>query len=212
MRFVSRSTSIPIPKVLCAFKSRGKTYILMERIDGDILGNGWTKRSAKSQAEVLTQLKKFIQELRAIPSSTSEGVANVDGGPLLDLRLPGQSPYFGPFRNVQEFHSHLRNGTDFHPGNDPDINRLVTSHHADWPLVFTHADLSSLKILARGDKVVAIMDWESAGWYPAYWEYTTACYVSPRNSFWREGIDHLLDPYPAELAMEKIRQRFFGDY
>jgi len=36
------------------------------------------------------------------------------------------------------------------------------------PYGFTHGDLSSLSILARGDEVVAIVDWEIAGWCPSY--------------------------------------------
>lgn len=38
------------------------------------------------------------------------------------------------------------------------------------PIVFTHGDLSSLNILARVDDIVGIIDWETAGWYPSYWE------------------------------------------
>jgi len=34
--------------------------------------------------------------------------------------------------------------------------------------VFTHGDLSSLNVLVRGDQIVGIIDWETAGWYPSY--------------------------------------------
>ena len=81
-----------------------------------------------------------------------------------------------------------------------------------WPLpVFTHGDLSSLNVLVRGDKIVGVIDWETAGWYPVYWEYTTASQVSPMNSFWREEIDKFLEPMPEALEMETIRQKYFGD-
>ena len=39
------------------------------------------------------------------------------------------------------------------------------------PIVFTHGDLSSFNIVARVDGIVGIIDWETAGWYPSYWEY-----------------------------------------
>lgn len=32
----------------------------------------------------------------------------------------------------------------------------------------------SKKIIVRDAKVVALIDWECAGWYPGYWEYTRA--------------------------------------
>lgn len=81
-----------------------------------------------------------------------------------------------------------------------------------WPPpVFTHGDLSSLNILVRSDEVVGIIDWETAGWYPSYWEYTTACQVNPRNPFWREQIDKFLEPMPGELEMDQVRLKYFGD-
>lgn len=31
------------------------------------------------------------------------------------------------------------------------------------------------------------------------------------NSFWQDEIEKFLDPFPKELAMEKLRQKYFGD-
>ncbi|KAJ5921151.1 hypothetical protein N7466_009477 [Penicillium verhagenii] len=45
-----------------------------------------------------------------------------------------------------------------------------------------------------------------------YWEYTTAYQVNPQNSFWVNEIDKFLQQMPEEeLAMERIRQKYFGD-
>ncbi|KAJ5715183.1 Aminoglycoside phosphotransferase [Penicillium malachiteum] len=130
MQFISQHTSIPVPKVFCAFTRSGWTYILMERIKGDIIGSGW---------------------------------------------------------------------------------ELIEGQNKSWPLIFTHGDLSSLNILVRGDDIVGIIDWETAGWYPSYWEYTSAHQVNPQNSFWVHEIEKFLQPMPEELAMERIRQIRFGD-
>ena len=73
---------------------------------------------------------------------------------------------------------------EFHPDLYSKVNELIAQHEEPYPsLVFTHGDLNSLNILACGDKVVGIVDWETAGWYPSYLEYTTACQVSLHNSF-----------------------------
>jgi thiamine kinase-like enzyme len=77
--------------------------------------------------------------------------------------------------------------------------------------VFTYGDLNSMNIIASGDGVVSIIDWETAEWYPSYWEYITAWNVNPQNQFWREEVDRLLHPMPKELEMEKIRLKYFGD-
>jgi len=106
----------------------------------------------------------------------------------------------------------VRRGVDAHPNHIAEIGRLIAQHDTlQTALVFTHGDLSSLNILASGDDIVGIVDWETAGWYPAYWEYTTAWHVNPQNEFWRDEVDKFLQPMPEELAMEKIRRKYFGD-
>lgn len=57
-----------------------------------------------------------------------------------------------------------------------------------------------------------IIDWETSGWCPTDWEYTTACQVNLYNEFWREEIDKFMEPLPKELKMETIRQRYFGPF
>ena len=193
MRFISQHTSIPVPKVIFAFTNHGRTYIVMERIDGDMVCSGWLNRSEESKTKILSHLKNLIQEMRCLPPPQVGRIANIDGGSLYDCRLSGPSLRFGPFSSIDEFHKHLRGGIELNFNLNPEINRLITLHDGHWPLVYTHGDLSSLNILARGDKIVGIIDWETAGWYPAYWEYTTACQVNPQNSFWREEIERFLD-------------------
>ncbi|KAL5366197.1 kinase-like protein [Aspergillus floccosus] len=188
MRFISQHTSIPVPKVLCAFSRSGSTYIVMERIKGDIIGNGWVKRSESSKEKLLLQLAKMICDMRELQSPQNIGFASVDGGSLFDFRM------------------------EYESGLDPEVQELFEhQNNKSWPLVFTHGDLSSLNILVRGDNIVGIIDWETAGWYPSYWEYTSAYQVNPQNSFWINEIDKFLQPMPEELAMERVRQKYFGD-
>lgn len=159
-------------------------------------------------------LEDMVGEMRSIPNPKIVGVANVDGGSLYHCRLPvtpGTRRRFGPFKDVSDFHRYLRWGTEAHPDHYPEANELITMHKDTWPLCFTHDDLSSLNILVREGDVVGIVDWETAGWYPSYWEYTTAWNVNPQNEFWRKDIDRFFEPKPRELAMEKLRLKYFGD-
>ncbi|MCJ1246430.1 hypothetical protein MMC30_003637 [Trapelia coarctata] len=215
MQFVAEHTSIPVPRVKCAFKHRKTTYIVMERINGEILGHGWSARSKESKTKILSQLRAMNVELHEIPPPKKIGVANVDGGSLYDGRLPANpsgSVRFGPFESVEDFHLFLRRGFTAHTDHFPEVSELIAQHEeGSWPICFTHADLSSLNILVRGENVVGIIDWETSGWYPSYWEYTTASNVNPRNEFWRQEIDNFLDPMPKELAMEQTRMKYFGD-
>lgn len=183
----------------------------MEHIDGEMIGKGWYFRTEESKTKILEQLRDYIHEMRRIPSPG--GVSNVDGGSLFDPRLSVPTWRFGPFASVHLFHEFLHHGLKPDPKLPQEVNHLITHHTGQWPSpTFTHGDLSSLNILAKGDKVVGIIDWETAGWFPSYWEYTTACQVNPQNLFWREEIEKFLDPFPSEQAMEQVRQRYFGDF
>ncbi|KAJ5088797.1 hypothetical protein N7456_012413 [Penicillium angulare] len=210
MQFISQNTSIPVPKVLCSFNHSKKTYIVMEKIKGDIIGNGWVRRSEYSKTKLLSQLAEQIRKMRDIQPPQGTKISSINGESLFDCRLPGTTMRFGPFDTVQEFHRHLREGTEHDPRLPADVQDLISQHDNTWPLVFTHGDLSSLNVLVRGENIVGIIDWETAGWYPSYWEYTTAYQVNPQNSFWIHEIDKFLQPMPEELAMERTRQKYFG--
>ena len=59
-----------------------------------------------------------------------------------------------------------------------DVERLIEMHKEEerkhHKTVFTHGDVSGSNILVKGGKVVVLIDFEMAGFYPEYWEYTTA--------------------------------------
>lgn len=212
MIYIARLTSIPVPKIHLAFTHHGYTYILMERIQGQPIGKGWFERPHASQLKVLESLKGMIAEMRSL-GAQNNAIGSVNGGSLYDPRMPCSTGRFGPFEGVLEFHKYLRNGIEAHSGHNDNVAMLISLHSQEWHSpTFTHGDLSSLNILVRGDKIVGIVDWETAGWYSSYWEYTTACQVNPQNSFWRDEIDKFLEAMPEALAMEHLRQQYFGDF
>lgn len=211
LQFIAAHTSIPVPKVYCAFTHKGCTYILMERIKGDTLIRGWGSRSEESKAKIFSQLKKMVDEMRRLPAP-GHGISDVVGGPLYDERFAGPTSMVGPFETIHDFHLFLRNGFTEPVENYPEINDMMRLQDRHWPMpVFTHGDLSAFNILVRGDDVVGIIDWETAGWYPTYWEYTMACLQGNRMfMWWTEESDRFLDAMPEEVVMENLRLKYFG--
>ena len=53
----------------------------------------------------------------------------------------------------------------------------------------------------KDGKVVGLIDFEMAGFYPEYWEYTTAM-NSNYIKGWKEEIGKFLTPYPTEWDMD----------
>jgi aminoglycoside phosphotransferase len=192
MHFMARNTSIPVPKVHYAFTHKGASYLIMSYIDGQMAAKGWMKRTEESKRQILGQLRDMVAELRAVPPPAGTRVGNVHGGPINDPRLPlpHHQPHWGPFNTVREFHQALIQPLDFANPElviPPDLAevRELLEFYRQFPsgdtLVLTHGDLSSLNVLVRGDAVVGVVDWETAGWFPTYWEYTCAKYVNPQN-------------------------------
>jgi len=66
MKFVAEHTSIPVPKVYCSFVYKGRAFILMERLRGDVLPNAWGRLPEASRQKVYSQLRDMIKELRTL--------------------------------------------------------------------------------------------------------------------------------------------------
>jgi serine/threonine protein kinase len=218
MKFVAEHTSTPVPKVYCSFVYKDRAFILMERIRGDAIPNAWARLPEAARQKVYSQLKDMIQELRSLKPPPGTGVESCVGGELFDSRI-SRCPTFGPFKTIQDFHFWLRDGLtpsgakhNIEDGEWRDIEKMVAMQDASWPPpVFTHGDLNPANIIVRGDKVVGIIDWEFAGWYPHYWEYTSAFYGNVTRTDWQDAVDQFLEPFPAELEMEGTRNRWWGE-
>lgn len=219
MRFIAQNTSLPVPKVWCAFVHKGRTYIVMERIRGQELPRAWGQLSPESRNYCLQQLKDMIHELRSIKSSC-RAVANCRGGSLRDSRLHKDCSRFGPFPDIQSFHRWLRDDIKLadcekieNSKDRNEIRDMILKQDGPWESpVFTHGDLTPFNILVRGDRIAATIDWEFSGWYPHYWEYSSAWYGSRLALEWQSLLHNFLDIYPDELRMDATRQRWWGDF
>ncbi|RMY08738.1 hypothetical protein D0868_04633 [Hortaea werneckii] len=213
MDFVRTNTSIPAPKVYHAFEWKGRVYIVMQKIRAPKLGNLWVHLSDNSKERIFEHLRTVIEQLRNLRAAKGTGVANIDGGPIFDPRLPGNSNW-GPFSCINDFHNVLVDHQDIASITDEnygDLRELAAFYRQPWPQpVFTHGDLSSLNILCAEDKVVGIIDWETAGWLPPYWEYVTAWNANPQNAFWQAEVDRFLQPWQDAQKNDTVRRRNLG--
>lgn len=99
-------------------------------------------------------------------------------------------PPAGPFPNVSNFHSYfvataVALSQNKHGKGTQEIN--YQPHHLfpdNVPLAFTHGALHPRNVVISegpNPKVEAIIGWEQAGWYPAYWELCKARLECSRN-------------------------------
>lgn len=227
LEYVRNNSSVPVPKVYCAFTRKGCTYIVMDYIRGQTLWAWWQTASPEAKESVRRQLREYMSRLRSVPNPAFGRVSGLNGGKIYDIRYtlgrgicrhPEEG--FGPFNDAHEFHLWLRNGF-FSPVSsgvgekttqDTDIDRLCQiQDRRDYATKLTHGDFSSQNIMVRDNKIASIIDWEMAGWYPDYWEYTSAWHVNAFDEFWRTEVEKILDghDYEMELEADKIRHRYF---
>ncbi|OAA43001.1 Protein kinase-like domain protein [Beauveria brongniartii RCEF 3172] len=93
MQYVAAHTSIPIPKLNKIHTTgSGHIYIEMEYVQGDTLF--LPKMTAGDKASVLGQLRRYVEELRALPPPSPGFVSSAFGNPAHDGRIGGR--FFGP--------------------------------------------------------------------------------------------------------------------
>jgi hypothetical protein len=89
MRFVAQHTSVPVPKVYCAFVHKGNTsrHDQGQRKDG-MLWMAKPHRAVKGKTTQRALLDANRASLRTPPEGA--GISNLDGGPFYDYRLPSK--------------------------------------------------------------------------------------------------------------------------
>ena len=65
-------------------------------------------------------------------------------------------------------------------------------------------------MVKRDGTITAIIDWDSAGWFPKYWEYTKAVFTPYAPDDWIESIGEMTGRYDEQLAGERKLYKLCG--
>ncbi|KAI9672988.1 MAG: hypothetical protein M1817_003152 [Caeruleum heppii] len=171
---------------------------------------------------ILGKLRHTFDQMRALPSPGFYG--SVSGGKVphaLFWTADEKPKVNGPFQTGRDFILGLaeqsrdnwaRNNrhsyrADFY---EKHISRALDK----YPAKFSHTDLLRQNVIVRDitapdssrkDYEVSVVDWEDAGWYPAYWEYAVAfgSFIWHEDD-WPNVIESIISPWCAEAAMMKL--------
>ncbi|KAI1269329.1 hypothetical protein F5Y18DRAFT_95711 [Xylariaceae sp. FL1019] len=222
LRLVRQYTSIPVPHALDVVltgpeettdelsSSSPDAWLLVSRLPGVPLLHCQDALSDKDRRRIISQLQDYVTQLRCIPNRVNKEytICNSRGGPVLDHRIQGATP-LGPFADEAAFSDLLR------------FSDEPSRHGHD--IVFTHADLNPRNILvdevtnsdgSTSYDVTGIIDWETAGYLPEYWEYTKALFekfsYSERYQKLVHDVFSKFGDYSRELDVE-VRSWESGD-
>lgn len=173
---------IPAPKVIRDWvDSDGQYFVLLERIKGQTLEQAWTSLSESQKIAIADQVLDARQQLRSITSLSMQSVDNTPCYPgLLFFDL---EPH-GPFNSDLELWNALVPTLPDLPHRV--LEGLKRSMPKCEPYVLTHCDLNLGNIIFQNGKLVGILDWEYAAYYPVWWEYVSASWGwTEQDSEWK---------------------------
>ena len=210
LKLIDRHTSVPCYKVLAVYNRPEGRLVEYEAYPGKPLEQAWPGMSAHQKNKVIGDLGRFVEQLRKMQPPKHCVVGDATLGAALDHRFG--SGRVGPFFSIQAFQEFERRGHK--PDDFPEKEvQIVHAPTKPYVLKFTHANLCPRNILVdEAGRIVALIGWESSGWYPEYWEYTQMCHLTPKTmGDWLDAMCHVIPRYDQELICEEaLRARYCG--
>ncbi|KAL1860728.1 hypothetical protein VTK73DRAFT_7207 [Phialemonium thermophilum] len=215
MLFAKDACDIHIPKVYALYTRISPSghsigYIVMEYMEGQTLQAVWETLSDTAKADICAKLREIFDALRSIPSPGYFGC--VGRQPLEECMFwtrPDDGKVErgllnGPFNSEDQLNNafvlkYLYNSGI--PAKAAFYRRAFPRVFHGHPAVFTHGDFQRKNVIVQDNGELVLLDWESAGWYPSYWEYCLAMFACGNwNDDWSEYVARVLDEYPTEYV------------
>ncbi|KAB8270316.1 kinase-like protein [Aspergillus minisclerotigenes] len=188
---------IPVPKVLYEWVGHDQRYfILEERVDGQTLEEAWPSLSASQKAHIADEVAEIRNQLKYI---TSPSIRSVDQGPCFPGLLFFDLEPRGPFHSDIELWNAIALTLHDPPGKQFPLHvleNLKKRFPLCEPYVLTHCDLNVGNIMVKDGKLVGILDWEYAAYYPIWYEYVSASWgLTEMDAEWKALLREHLDAH-----------------
>lgn len=203
LKLIDRHTSVPSYKVQAVYNRPEGKLVEYEAYPGKPLQDVWPGMSAHQKNKIIADLGRFVDQLRKMQPPKQCVVGDATLGAAMDHRF-GKGR-IGPFFSIQAFQEFERRGHSVHHFPEKEIQH-VHAPAKPYELKFTHAALCPANILVDdAGRITALVGWESAGWYPEYWEYTQMCHLTPKTmGDWLDAMCGVIPRYDQELACEEV--------
>lgn len=211
------AAGIPVPKFLsCGEHTRApfnrRISILMTRLPGISLENTYDDLQVDAEEPWLEGLKMCVHAMRSWVPPSPEAICSPIGTYLRSSRVPDH--IMGPFKSHEQFFEHLIYPASPHgfksQAEYQDALKVANElQQHPYRIKFTHGDFKAHNILVNDDgHLSGLLDWESAGWYPEYWEFTTAMRFG-KGSWWFQvaswmGGDAYLRELDSDIALNSL--------
>lgn len=198
LQLVEDHTNVPAPRLIDYVKTNNATYLVMTKIPGQQAYSALASMNENQRKSLSVELQSAVSQLRRIPNPFKHAICNAVGGQVKDARI--WKDYAGPFFDEAEFNAYNCQRAAYMK---TELTHVLSRQHR---LFFSHADLSTTNVMVKDGKFSGIIDFEFAGWWPEYWEYTKALYIREERHMWKDVIEGIFtEDYSQELwAEEKL--------
>lgn len=196
IQFVQEPTSIPVPTVIKSWEEGKHTLILMRRIPGEPLSNVWSKLTIDEKNKIAKQTAEYLQQLRNLQSDKIQclGGRPVFSNFLFKNKGLNEVPR-GPFASDDELWAEMERGLNEKIPEAARV-RLRQCMPSAMPYTFTHGDLTNVNIMVENGELTGIIDWETAGYFPVWWEYVcTSVPDSEEDREWKTLLRQYMPDY-----------------
>ncbi|CAI6087777.1 unnamed protein product [Clonostachys chloroleuca] len=171
LRFLKQHTNLPVPTVMKDWSENSRHFIINEKLTGETLNIAWPRLSPDERRRIAKQTADYITELRKLHSPQ---IQSLTGEPVYStfLFLAGPTAPHGPFSSDQELWAELDKALVNVPKKAR--QRLQEMMPVATPYTFTHGDLTNVNIMVDNGNLTGIIDWETGGYFPVWWEFTSA--------------------------------------
>lgn len=194
IQFIAQQTDLPVPKVYaCMDLDDRKTALVMERIHGTTLQVAFHSLSEEEHTAIASQMARYIDDLRQHTLLNHFGC--IDGGGFNDVLFdPPPGLAFASGREFQDYWK-LRFACSARPFDVSAVESILDRYADDNVGVLTHGDLATRNIMVNEGKIVGILDWELAGYYPSCWEAIRMKWDVQAPLSWQKLLPDIMSMY-----------------
>lgn len=196
---VVRAAGFPVPRVIFygdhPDTPHAPVSISMTRVPGKELGQVYEKLSSEDKRSISRELKGYLEVMRGwLNPWGGNRICSLTGSAVRGIRVPNHCA--GPFESEEELNEYLirpswaggfSSETKYNNALSVDKRKQKMTHR----MVFTHVDLKHHNIMVNEGRITGFLNWESAGWYPEYWDFTTALRFAQEDFWWYSFVVEL---------------------
>lgn len=209
LELVAKHTTLNAPRVLDFIELPGGriSWMLTSRLKGDIAGKCLPLMNTDQLKQFVIDFRNYVEQIRSIPNPYPHLICSPLGGGCQDVRIDNDNGSTGPYDKIADLNKRLVAMCSPIP-DAADRDVIADVHSRSYRVFFAHADLNPANVLVHNGRLSGFVDWEFAGWYPEYWEYTKACYIVFKWQLWLETMEKIFPEYRYELKAERIFQAY----